>query len=254
MITEHPSFKAPTYDVAIWRYMDLAKFLWFLKRRALYFSRSDLLGDPYEGHYTQAEIEQEHLVVERLRAETNGAMADDLIRGLLSFQRKNVNDFKRTFFVNCWHMNDLESAAMWKLYAPHHHSVCVKSTYSRLANALPPECMAGSVNYIDYRSSIIKGGNAFNYIVHKRRSFEHENELRAVIWNVEWESDGEVNRPKVPAEVGRNIEIDINSFVTDVLVSPDSDGLLLEVVSDACLSAGLNVPVLKSDVNAPPLY
>jgi hypothetical protein len=51
---DHPTFKKPeNLDVRIWRYMSLAKFLWMLQRNSLYFSRSDLMGDPFEGHYSK---------------------------------------------------------------------------------------------------------------------------------------------------------------------------------------------------------
>src|SRR5258706_8693532 len=36
----------------VWRYLDLAKLLSLLETRALYFSRGDLLGDPFEGSIT----------------------------------------------------------------------------------------------------------------------------------------------------------------------------------------------------------
>lgn len=51
---EHPTFKAPSNpDVPIWRYMSLSRFVWLLQKKALYFARSDLLGDPFEGYYTK---------------------------------------------------------------------------------------------------------------------------------------------------------------------------------------------------------
>jgi hypothetical protein len=47
---QHPSFpQPPDGEVNVWRYMDLAKLLWSLKKRRLYFCRLDLLGDPLEG-------------------------------------------------------------------------------------------------------------------------------------------------------------------------------------------------------------
>src|SRR5260370_23091489 len=42
--------------VKIWRYMDLAKFVGLVDRDTLFFSRADLLGDPFEGSVTQAEL------------------------------------------------------------------------------------------------------------------------------------------------------------------------------------------------------
>jgi hypothetical protein len=50
MAETHPSFRQPAdTTVPVWRYTDLSKFVWMLQKNALYFSRADLLGDPYEG-------------------------------------------------------------------------------------------------------------------------------------------------------------------------------------------------------------
>jgi hypothetical protein len=38
--------------------------------------------------------------------------------------------------VTCWHMNECESAAMWKLYSTAKESVCVQTTYGRLRSVL----------------------------------------------------------------------------------------------------------------------
>jgi hypothetical protein len=47
--TQHPSFQLPTNkDIPIWRYMDLAKYLWMLDRQSLYLARATALGDPFE--------------------------------------------------------------------------------------------------------------------------------------------------------------------------------------------------------------
>jgi hypothetical protein len=55
MAESHPSFPQPEdTGVSVWRYIDLSKFVWMLQRKALYFTRADLLGDPYEAYYTRA--------------------------------------------------------------------------------------------------------------------------------------------------------------------------------------------------------
>ena len=42
----------PIYDTRIWRYMDLPKFVSLLEKDAVFFSRADKRGDPYEGSLT----------------------------------------------------------------------------------------------------------------------------------------------------------------------------------------------------------
>ena len=43
-------------NAKIWRYMDFTKLVSLLEKRALFFCRSDKLGDPFEGSYSQANI------------------------------------------------------------------------------------------------------------------------------------------------------------------------------------------------------
>jgi hypothetical protein len=57
-------------------------------------------------------------------------------RQAASHYRTSARENKKTFFVNCWHMDEAESSAMWKLYT-YHQSVCTKSSYSVLAGLLP---------------------------------------------------------------------------------------------------------------------
>ncbi len=87
--------------------------------------------------------------------------------------------------VNCWHMNEHESAAMWKLYLKSDEGIAVQSTYNKLLNSMHDSndfmLLVGAVNYIDYNKEVIPFGNAFYPYIHKRKSFEHERELRAVI-------------------------------------------------------------------------
>jgi hypothetical protein len=264
MFNEHPSFQAPANpNVSIWRYMDLTKFLWMLQEKALFFTRSDFLGDPYEGHYTEAmSIVEEHHVAMVLGGEKN-SLQEAATRENFRQIRERVAEMKRHLFVNCWHMIEAESSAMWKLYTSHHQSVCIKSNYRLLADLLPDSCKLGCVRYIDYRTDLISPGNALNYITCKRRSFEHERELRAVIWDIEGVNDANgVSRPKFfgkstfrsDEEIGKVVPIAVEKLITSVLVSPDSDDLLLDVVQKACDHYELQARVIKSGVNAPPPY
>ena len=51
MIVENPEFRLPDDDAAVWRYLDLAKYVAMLQRNCLYLARADQLGDPFEGSY-----------------------------------------------------------------------------------------------------------------------------------------------------------------------------------------------------------
>jgi len=84
------------------------------------------------------------------------------------------------YLVSCWHMNEFESAAMWRLYAGGNNAIALQTRFDRLASVLPDEFGMGRVRYIDYLTDRIPEGNVFNPIMYKRKSFEHEEEVRAV--------------------------------------------------------------------------
>ena len=90
---------------------------------------------------------------------------------------------------------------MWKLYGVDDRGVAIRSTRARLIRSLPPrddEVVAlhvkrkpdgcpealpvyvGEVTYINYESEIFPDHNSYLPFIYKRRSFEHERELRAV--------------------------------------------------------------------------
>jgi len=73
--------------------------------------------------------------------------------------------------ISCWHMNELESIAMWKIYAKANESVCIQSKYSKLATILPDDVYIGVVQYADYNKEWIPEGNSFSPFMFKRKSF-----------------------------------------------------------------------------------
>lgn len=77
-------------------------------------------------------------------------------------------------------MNEYESAAMWKLYSKTNESIAIETTYCKLKNVLPNDIMIGKVRYIDFEKDTINPTNVFNSFLHKRKSFEHENEVRII--------------------------------------------------------------------------
>src|SRR5262245_61926723 len=187
MFSAHPAFSQPSDNsISVWRYMDLSKFIWMIQRNALYFRRSDLMGDPFEGHYTKAIADQEEEYIRTLESNTavmSVPYAIDTAREV--FRANTINlpkQLKEKYFVNCWHMNEEESAAMWKLYTSQNESICIRSKYKTLGGLLPEESLFGIVQYIDYRKDRFDTNDLWNYIIHKRKSFEHEREIRAAIF------------------------------------------------------------------------
>jgi len=146
---------------------------------ALYFARADTLGDPFEGTWTKATLAYLAGSEEARDLPTEAKAA---YRGLVAATRMCTA-------LSCWHANDHESAAMWKLYLSSGEGVAVRSSFNRLVGSFPryhqePNALliyAGLVSYVDYDTEIIPLNNAYWPFVHKRMSFQHENEVRAVL-------------------------------------------------------------------------
>jgi hypothetical protein len=152
----------------VWRYMDFMKFVCMLEERALFFCRLSVLGDPYEGLYAPANITHRRRQAALLPGTPNERF---LRRGVL-------RHLDRTTVVSSWHLSAHESAAMWKLYAATNGSICIQSTYARLRACMPDVDLC-RVRYIDYRSQPVPESHLALPLLHKRRSFQHEHELRA---------------------------------------------------------------------------
>ena len=95
--------ECPSDDKKIWRYMDFARLISLLYKKALFFARADGLDDPFEGSFPKANVKEGRYVI---TTELGG------LQPLSALHRK----FVRLTVVNSWHLNDHESDAMWKIY------------------------------------------------------------------------------------------------------------------------------------------
>src|SRR5689334_9560498 len=119
MLEEHYWFQCPDDAAKIWRYISVTKLLALLSTRALYFCRADRLDDPLEGVVPEATSEYAQAVFAEV-ANNPMEMAAEmtwLMRASRAFT-----------FINCWHTNDRESDAMWKVYSLASDGVAIQST------------------------------------------------------------------------------------------------------------------------------
>ena len=98
----------PSPETAIWRYYPIDRFLALISARELFFAPAISFEDPYEGDYGAASKEA-------IRREFgDGQYLRDF----------NTSEFLQAHtYISCWHENDHESDAMWKLYG---RSIAVK--------------------------------------------------------------------------------------------------------------------------------
>ena len=102
------SLQLPPQETRIWRFMDLPALFYILQRRRLFFRSINKMNDPYDGYMPE-------YVYERYWDWEMGRSPEDHPLDIISagVVQKAV---RQITFVNCWHMNSEESAAMWALY------------------------------------------------------------------------------------------------------------------------------------------
>ena len=101
-------WECPNDDAVLWRYMDLAKLLVMLESKTLYFSRADLLGDPFENTIPKANIAKFENEFNACSSNDNNN-ADHLAQQYMFFEE--IHKAAQTTYVSCWHNNEHESAA-----------------------------------------------------------------------------------------------------------------------------------------------
>ena len=109
-----------------------------------------------------------------------------------------------------------------------------------LANLLPESVFIGMVDYVDWENHWIPEGNLFYPFMHKRKSFEHEKEIRAVITDFPTTDDGSL--PKTILEKGRNIEVDIQKLIKAVHISPSAPDWIKEIITQSIKEILQNPP------------
>ena len=227
----------PPPEATLWRYMNFAKFVSMLKESSLFFTRIDKFNDPFEG--------LPGLVNRELHSDWYEALPDER-RGDMP-GRWNI--LRRYIAANCWHWNEYESEAMWSRYSHHSDGIAVKTKLSSLAGSFtdPIEIYIGQISYLDYDATEVPETGIFAPSLHKRMSFDHEREVRALILEIP-PPDGAGFHSGWPDvwEVGKNCTVDLNILVNEVVVSPLAQNWFIDVVSSTAKKYKLQAAVNRS--------
>lgn len=249
--TDHPI----SDDTELSRYLTFEKFVWLIENSALYHTRLDRLGDPFEGSVTVAYARK------RDAGDPVGYMP------LPEYEGSNNIRLMLCSFVSCWHASPVESAAMWKLYSREDAGVAIVSTPPRMQEAvdLTPHrtAMLGPVEYLDFEKDdmTLPFGMTARPGFLKRKSFEHEKEVRAMIrmekhpedpnliFSAEWvQSLYEQMPPGIIASV------DLPRLIKGIYVSPLAPSWLLDLVQTLADRHGLENLVRKSRLLGDPTF
>lgn len=223
-------------DARIWRYMDFPKLLSILVNRTLFFPSAKKLSesDTFEGQPTYAELEA-------LESEVGHSKKQAIVEA----ESGNMSFVASRCFFNCWHMNDVESDAMWKIYVNGTGGVAIQSTVKRLKDALAcstEPIYLGRIMYIDFNNDIGPPESYLRKLMRKNKAFEHEKELRAVFYDQRQDHVG---------RLGVSIQTDVNSLIETIVIAPRAEEWFFELVETLVKKLHYTIPVKRSALICP---
>jgi len=252
MYEDHQAFVKPAnVNVKIWRYLDFTKFVDLLIKSELFFTRCDKLEDPFEGSYPQA-----NFILRELRSDLFKDGAPTPV--IKELARITYQQFRKYMVVNCWHINEFESAAMWNLYLKSNEGIAIQSTYNRLISSFNGDSSytihVGLVQYIDYKNYFMPEGNLFFPFLHKRISYEHEHELRALIMMPIPSKDGKLDFSSEPSFEGKNVPVNLDVLIDNIFVCPFAPSWFLDLVKNVLIKFNIGKEVKQSQLLESPFY
>ena len=233
-------------DEAIWRYMNLAKFISMLDTKSLYFTRLDRFDDRHEGALSAPGFERAVAdAMAIMKADEPFSVTQDDARERAALVEAAVTKKKQeSILANCWHRNAVESAAMWAKYGS--EGVAIRSTIGALYECTKhyrnPGVMIQFVNYIDHDTHDFDPEEAFLF---KHRLYSYEQEVRALILL----PIGKAGPPGCP------VPVDLTNMIHGVHLAPSAGGLQESVVKSLLARYALpNVEVVPSAADTIPEY
>jgi hypothetical protein len=157
---------------------------------------------------------------------------------------------------------------MWQVYSRFNEGLAIQSTFSRLTSSFcgfklipkdlpaPKAIYAGLVYYIDYDHGVFldrhRALNGFSLLIHKRRSFEYEKEVRVVCRIPQ--NCGTPVADMIPRYTGIYVDCDIDRLIETVYVSPSAPTYFLEAVAAICDRFDVKASVIQWDLMSKPHY
>ena len=223
-------------DAEIWRFMPVEYFEDLMANEELRFTRADCFKQD----------------------ETEGIPPEDYLRRVMGLRRYVIEDEvtlshhigtlaqdRERYYVQCWHLHRHETLEMWQGFAE--NGVAVRSRYdlikSVMAGMLLDRTHLGLMRYGDERLHQTGRVNVLQFIHTKRKAYEGEREVRAIIEgefagdNRHFDANNYPHSRPLPENPRpswvhgyKRRRIDVTALVTGVVVSPLATDEVLGVV------------------------
>lgn len=199
----------PALSDLLWRYMDFTKFMDMLVTKKLYLTRVDKLaelGDKFEGSFPI------------LSQNSRSGFFDKEYKQRYDADAAKSKKSRRFYYVNCWHGNDCESDAMWKIYVKCNQGIAIPTTVRQLKTSLEEASESMWLAKVKYPPKYEWKNLPDNPTLHayltKRKSFKHEEEVR-VIWH-----DEAAERSHRAGQIGKRVKCDLTKLIEKVCLAP----------------------------------
>lgn len=158
-------------------------------------------------------------------------------------QLKDAYSKARDLLVNCWHLNEVESEALWQIYCPSGTAgIAIRTDIDALWSLAEnePGGVVGAVNHVDYNRAFSHGDKR---IFNKRASFKHEQEVRVVLPNKHGAGGN-----------GKDVACNLQSLVKSVVLSPNAPTWYQSLVEELCKTYGFEFDICRSEIEGKPFY
>ena len=212
--------ETPKPDVKIWRYMEVARLIETITKGTIHLANVSTFQDNHE-HRVQGEI------IEKIAVGLSPAESEQY--------REKSKDVISKAMVSYWHENDHESIAMWRIFAPGGCGAAIQTTVQGFREALQTDQPVAirRVQYIDYHREIPNLNSGFGTLLCKRKMFDFEKEIRAIVLNDE---------PWQHAKITVNTE----KLIEQIRLARESIGHQ-EVIKHLLKEKKINIPIRTSE-------
>jgi hypothetical protein len=251
---------AASEETVIWRYMDLQRFVVLMVRGAVRFTKAaEFHDDPWEGF---CRVTVPSTVIPETHAnETVQLNSKQFLKLLVDYSSKYLEHAREHLYVTSWSLC-VDSMALWKIYSANAQGLALQSSVGRCKQALQfnvrsDQYTFGCVEYAndiesspkvqgDFTSRIpLPGPELWKHVISKgflkRSGYEFEEEWRGVLYQ-----EGR------PADTGVDIPCQLDTLINSVIVGPNADAFMCDVVEELMSKFGIKKTVSRSNLLMPP--
>jgi hypothetical protein len=102
----------------------------------------------------------------------------------------------------------------------------------------------GKVEYLDYETETFDAMNHFSFILHKRKAYQHEKEIRIATSLTDYMNDHNVPT----AERGIRIRTNLLNNIEAIYINPFADNWYFEIVQKLFQTLELKIPLRSSEM------